>query len=84
MMQAIILLTGALAIWLVNDPDIRIRRLGAVIGLCGQPFWLWSTWQVGQWGMFALSLFYTVAWVRGLLVLRFDESSVGGVDCENR
>lgn len=42
------------------------ERWGVLLGLAGQPFWCWTTWQRRQWGMFALSLAYVAAWTRGV------------------
>lgn len=62
--QAAILILSAAAMWLVSGRG-RHERLGWAIGLASQPFWLWATWEAGQWGMFALSVFYTWTWARG-------------------
>jgi len=64
MIQALIILSGAVAIALVDHPNQARRRLGSLVGLLGQPFWIYSTLQAEQWGMFALTLFYTAAWAR--------------------
>ena len=68
MTQAIILITGAIAIWLSQCSGLAARRWACLVGLAGQPFWLVSTWDSGQWGMLALSVFYTVAWLNGVRV----------------
>ena len=64
MIQAIIILSGAIAILFVDHPNIKRRRLGSLVGLLGQPFWMYSTVTAEQWGMLALTLFYTAAWAR--------------------
>jgi hypothetical protein len=64
MIQALIVLSGAVAIWFVDHPNKKRRRLGSLVGLLGQPFWIYSTIEAAQWGMFALTLFYTAAWGR--------------------
>lgn len=63
--QIIILLTGGIAIWLVNDPREGWQRHACLFGLAGQPFWIYSTVSTQQWGMFVLTLFYTLAWFKG-------------------
>jgi hypothetical protein len=42
------------------------RRWGLIVGLMGQPFWFWSSWQHEQWGIFAVSVWYTYAWLQGI------------------
>lgn len=66
MVQGVILLSGALAIWLTQLGSRRASRAACLIGLVGQPFWLYATWSAEQWGMFALSVFYTGAWLVGV------------------
>jgi hypothetical protein len=56
------LLTGA-SIWALAA---KRHKLGFALGLCAQPFWLYSTWTAGLWGIFALSLWCTANYIRGL------------------
>jgi hypothetical protein len=42
------------------------HRLGFALGLCAQPFRLYSTAKAGLWGIFALSLWCTINYIRGL------------------
>jgi hypothetical protein len=67
MIQATILVLSGLAIWLVGHRSASVRRWGYVAGLAGQPFWLWTTWNAGQWGLLVLSIWYTWAWTRGVI-----------------
>lgn len=64
--QISIALFGVLAIFLVGMKERRQRRWGYLLGLCGQPFWFWVTFQAEQWGIFALAFFYTLSWINGL------------------
>jgi len=57
---------GLLSIFLVNDPRASVRRWAPIFGLCGQPFWFYSSWQAQQWGIFALAIAYSIGWWRGL------------------
>jgi len=66
MIQAAILILSGLAIWLVTHKSASIRRWGYLAGLAGQPLWLITTYQHEQWGLVALSVWYTVAWGRGV------------------
>lgn len=65
MTQAAILILSAAAMWLVSGRS-RHAHLGWALGLASQPFWLHATWEAGQWGMFALAVFYSFAWAHGL------------------
>ena len=65
--QWALFILGGAAIWLVSEGgSARRQRWGWLMGLLGQPLWLWLTWQSGQWGMFALSLWYALAWGKGV------------------
>jgi hypothetical protein len=61
--QAAILITGAIggALYVCGGPAL----LGACITLAGQPFWIVETWRKRQWGMLALSLWWTGVWAFG-------------------
>ncbi len=63
--QIIIFVTSASAIWLVSSKK-HWRRWGYIIGLVGQPFWLYSTFVEKQWGIFLLALFYMYSWGQGV------------------
>ena len=66
MIQLAIFCTGGVAVWLSQDERESWRRFACIFGLCGQPFWLYSAWDAGQLGVFALCLWYTYAWGRGV------------------
>lgn len=63
--QTLIAILGIASIWLVNDPRISHQRWACVLGLIGQPFWFYASWQADQWGIFLLSIAYALAWMRG-------------------
>jgi len=74
--QVMIALTGALAIWLTQQDRAHLKKYACLVGMAGQPFWLYSAFESEQWGILALSIFYTYAWMVGiknnwLHVLRF-------------
>lgn len=77
MVQAVILLSGAFAIWLTQLGSLKASRAACLIGLVGQPFWLYATYSAGQWGMFLLSVFYTGAWLMGVRTYWFKRSARG-------
>lgn len=64
--QIIIALSGAIAILLTQSNTETVRQWACVIGLIGQPFWFYATIKARQWGMLALTCFYTAAWLKGL------------------
>jgi len=64
--QAFIGIFGMASIWLANDPRTNVRRWACIAGLAAQPFWIYATWQAGQWGIFALTFVYAAGWARGL------------------
>lgn len=72
--QLCIALTGVLAAWVSHAPAERTRRWGCVLGLLGQPFWVWTAWHAGQWGVLACSAGYTLAFIRGVRVYWFSTS----------
>lgn len=59
---------GVAAIRLSQDARENVRRWGCIAGLCAQPFWFYTTAINEQWGIFALSFFYTWAWFKGVRV----------------
>lgn len=64
--QLLIVITGALAIWLTQQPNDAIKKYACIVGLIGQPFWFYSAIAAEQWGIFLLTCFYTYAWYIGL------------------
>jgi len=60
--QIFISIFGVLAIFLVA----RGNRWGFVVGLVQQPFWYITTYLNQQWGIFFLSIVYTLTWVYGV------------------
>jgi len=60
---AILLLTGGAA-WALGEPG-EAGRWGYLLALAGQPFWVWECCRARQWGMLAVSLWFTVSWARG-------------------
>lgn len=64
--QAGIALTGTIAIFLTQSKNEEARRYACLFGIAGQPFWIYETGMAGQWGMFALTFLYTIAWLKGI------------------
>lgn len=57
---------GVTAIALSQNLRESVRKWAPVFGLLAQPGWFYTTWTHGQWAIFALSIFYTAAWLAGL------------------
>lgn len=64
--QLAIAVLGFVAAWLSQDGRETRRRWACLFGIAGTPFWLYASWQGAQWGVFALSVLYGVAWLRGV------------------
>lgn len=67
MIQFMIAITGLTAIALTQQnkrPDWK--KFAPIFGLLGQPFWIISTVQTQQWGIFILCCCYTLLWGLGL------------------
>lgn len=63
--QIMIFFLSAASIWFVSRRE-KWKRWGFIIGLVSQPFWLYETYMSEQWGMFAVSVFYTYSWCQGI------------------
>ena len=64
--QIAIPILGAGAAWLSQARTESSRRWACIFGMLGQPFWFYASWQAGQWGIFAVSVLYALAWMKGL------------------
>jgi len=60
-----IMVFGSSAIWFVGRKE-SWKRWGYILGMCGQPFWIYSSIANEQWGIFAMTLFYTYSWGQGI------------------
>ena len=69
-----ILLFGCSAIWLIGRKE-EWRKWGYLLGLCGQPFWMWTSIANEQWGIFALTFWYTYSWSQGCWNFTLDDSN---------
>ena len=64
--QIAIALFGALAAWLSQERRESYRRWACIFGMLGQPFWFYTSWKAEQWGIFAVSVLYATAGMRGV------------------
>lgn len=60
MVQLIIMFMGIITVSIFNLGSPKIIKYGSLTSLVTQPFWIYSTYINAQWGMFALSLIYTL------------------------
>ncbi len=63
--QIIIFITSATAIWLVSRKE-HWKRWGYIIGFIGQPFWFYDTITKNQWGIFLLTVFFAYSYGQGI------------------
>ena len=66
MEQILIGVTDGLAILFTQLKNQKLNKYAPILGLLSQPFWFYTTWMHEQWGIFALSFFYTYAWMIGI------------------
>ncbi|MBU9580988.1 hypothetical protein KTE26_21370 [Ralstonia mannitolilytica] len=59
------LLTAFVSVALLNY-SVNTQRWGALVGLLGQPAWLYLTHVTGEAGMFTASVFFAVCYGRGV------------------
>jgi len=57
---------GLAAMWLATGKSARGVRWAPIVGLCGQPFWVWFSVSASAWGLLVLSLAYTGVYARGV------------------
>ena len=63
--QAIIVVCGAVGLAMVGSPRPRVARRGFLIAALAQPFWLAETIRQGQWGMALLAAWLWGVYLRG-------------------
>jgi hypothetical protein len=56
---------GVLAAWLNQQANENRKKYACIFGLISQPFWFYSAIETNQWGIFLLSIIYTVVWLIG-------------------
>jgi nicotinamide riboside transporter PnuC len=59
----IMVLSGAVVYFFSTKDKFK---WGFIIGLINQPLWIYTTLKSGQWGMFLVSLWYVVMYIRGM------------------
>lgn len=64
--QSMIVFGGAGNYWFFGSKRWDVRRWGYVVGLAGEPFWLYESISKGQWGIVIVTGFTTAFLIRGL------------------
>jgi hypothetical protein len=62
--QIAILIFSCSSIWALSS---KRYFLGFILGLCGQPFWIYSSLTAGQYGIFLVSLWFTGNHIKGII-----------------
>ncbi|HQN18383.1 MAG TPA: hypothetical protein PKV86_04575 [Syntrophobacteraceae bacterium] len=57
---------GILSIFFIVKRDEDKRKIGMILGLLSQPFWLYTAITHTQWGILAVNIGYTIAWGHGV------------------
>lgn len=65
-LDILLALLGGSAILLVSRED-KWQKYGYVLGLLTQPIWFYISIKHEEWGMFVLNLWYTFAWIKGII-----------------
>lgn len=63
--QIAIVVFGLPAIWLANRME-SWKKWGCIVGMLGQPFWIYTTIVNKQYGMLFLTFCYVYAWGQGI------------------
>ena len=66
LVQILLAILSLAAIWLAMDDDERKQKWAPIFGLASQPFWIYTSFVTGAWGIFALSFAYTFVWMKGI------------------
>jgi len=65
--QIIIAITGGLSSWMIHDTRKKVRFYACLLALIGQPAWFYAAYVANQWGILAMDVIYTMAWIRGYI-----------------
>lgn len=63
--QIFIMIFGASAIWFVSRKE-DWKRWGYILGMLGQPFWIYESYTNEQWGILLMTLVYAYSWMQGV------------------
>lgn len=63
--QIMLFVSGGASIWFMSRKE-HWKRWGYIIGIFGQPFWLYTSINAKQWGIVILTIFYTYSFAQGI------------------
>ncbi|AMR77277.1 hypothetical protein [Cupriavidus nantongensis] len=72
--QILIFLTSVSAVYLLTGRPAQ-HRWGALVGLIGQPLWLYVTIRAETWGIVAVSAWFLVCYARGVYLGFFRDAA---------
>jgi len=64
--QIFIAVTELIAVGLLQAKSRQYRKWAAIFGLLGQPFWFYTSYQQGQWGVFMVCFCFLALWLKSL------------------
>ena len=62
--QICIILFSCISIFLFSTK--KYYRYGFIVGICGQPFWLYASYTSKQLGVFIVAVWFTFSYIRGI------------------
>lgn len=69
MTQLLLAVFGLAALWMAYSPNMHLRRYSPVVGLLGQPAWMWFAIESSAWGLAVLCAAYTAVYLHGAIRL---------------
>ena len=64
--QLFILVLGVGGVALAMSPSRQLQAYGVLVVLCAQPFWFYSAYTAGQWGVVLLAFWFTFCHAKGI------------------
>ena len=75
--QVLIAIFGVGALFMQYSASATLRRYAPLVGLAGQPAWIYVAYTEAKWGMLVVTLLYTGGWLKGTLRnIRVSETSL--------
>lgn len=62
--NVVVALSGIGGLALMDSACPKRRKWAGLVGLIGQPFWLWSSFSGGHWGQLAVSMVVTCLYLK--------------------
>lgn len=77
--QILIMILGGFSIWLISLNN-KFSKWGFVFGLISQPFWFYTSIKHSQWGIIAISVWYTFCYCQGIYNFFFKNVGKNGIN----